>query len=93
MSSIASATYSLPPMAYEPRKPVPIHSNTVAARKIDLSDLTPNNIGQLRKLNSVLFPVRFGEKWYKDVLTEDARQVCKFGELLESDDGYNMLSL
>lgn len=47
--------------------------------RIDLADLTRNNIGQLRKLNSALFPVRFSERWYKDVLEEDVKQVCKYG--------------
>ncbi|MCO5588171.1 hypothetical protein L7F22_042126 [Adiantum nelumboides] len=46
--------------------------------RIDIANLTQNNIGQLRKLNSVLFPVRFGEKWYKDVLHEDVKEICKY---------------
>ncbi|PWN32576.1 acyl-CoA N-acyltransferase [Meira miltonrushii] len=46
--------------------------------RIDIANLTQNNIGQLRKLNSVLFPVRFGEKWYKDVLKEDVKEICKY---------------
>jgi hypothetical protein len=48
--------------------------------RIDVADLTPNNIGQLRKLNAALFPVRFGEKWYKDVLSKEVSDICKFGE-------------
>lgn len=77
MTANVSSRYPLPPMTYEPRKPVEIKSK--AARKIELSELTPSNIGQLRKLNSVLFPVRFGDKWYKDALSEDSKEVCKFG--------------
>jgi hypothetical protein len=81
MASLAtSSSYPLPPMTYEPRQPVPLQQGK-APIKIVLADLTPNNIGQLRKINSVLFPVRFGDKWYKDALGEDAKEICKFGEL------------
>ncbi|KAL1918860.1 uncharacterized protein VTP21DRAFT_2882 [Calcarisporiella thermophila] len=41
-------------------KSLPPHSS--------LGDITPNNIGQLRKLNTVLFPVKYDEKFYKEVL-------------------------
>lgn len=40
-------------------------------------NLTPNNIGQLRKLNSVVFPVRYPEAFYKDVLADNVRDFCK----------------
>ncbi|KAI8145606.1 acyl-CoA N-acyltransferase [Fennellomyces sp. T-0311] len=36
--------------------------------RISLGDVTPNNVGQLRKLNQVIFPVNYGEKFYQDVL-------------------------
>ncbi|CAG8562086.1 10913_t:CDS:2 [Funneliformis mosseae] len=36
--------------------------------RIALGDITPNNLGQLKKLNTVLFPVQYSEKFYKDVL-------------------------
>ncbi|CAJ0923595.1 21955_t:CDS:10 [Entrophospora sp. SA101] len=36
--------------------------------RIALGDITPNNLGQLKRLNSVLFPVNYSEKFYKDVL-------------------------
>ncbi|UZJ54046.1 hypothetical protein CBS101457_003366 [Exobasidium rhododendri] len=77
MASTTATQHSLPPTTYEPRKPVPV-KKTSTAQRIVLSDLTPNNIGQLRMINSVLFPVRFSEKWYKDVLSVDSSQVCKF---------------
>ena len=34
-----------------------------------LDDLTPQNIGVLKKLNSVLFPVPYSEKFYKESLS------------------------
>jgi len=39
------------------------------SRTITLDDLTHQNIGLLKKLNSVLFPVPYSEKFYKDSLT------------------------
>jgi len=36
--------------------------------RIALGDITPNNLGQLKKLNTVLFPIQYSEKFYKDVL-------------------------
>eukprot|EP00057_Strongylocentrotus_purpuratus_P000738 XP_001182209.2 PREDICTED: N-alpha-acetyltransferase 50 [Strongylocentrotus purpuratus] len=34
----------------------------------DLGDITSHNIKQLKKLNSVVFPVSYNDKFYKDVL-------------------------
>lgn len=36
--------------------------------KIELGDVTPHNIKQLKKLNTVVFPVSYNERFYKDVL-------------------------
>lgn len=36
--------------------------------KIELGDVTPHNIKQLKLLNQVVFPVSYNEKFYKDVL-------------------------
>lgn len=40
---------------------------------------TVNNVGTLRKLNSVLFPVSYSDKFYKDVLDPKVADFCKFG--------------
>jgi hypothetical protein len=37
---------------------------------ITFGDLTEKNLGQLRKLNEWLYPVRYQEKFYKDVLVQ-----------------------
>ena len=37
-------------------------------RTITLDDLTAQNIGVLKKLNTVLFPVPYSEKFYKESL-------------------------
>lgn len=43
--------------------------------KIELGDVTPHNIKQLKLLNQVVFPVSYNEKFYKDVL--DAGELAK----------------
>lgn len=72
-----SSAWPLPPMSYEPRPAAPVRS--LLPKRIDVAQLTPNNLGQLRKLNSVLFPVQYSERFYKDVLDKDASEICKLG--------------
>ncbi|KAK4047152.1 N-acetyltransferase 5 [Microbotryomycetes sp. JL201] len=36
--------------------------------RVTLGELTPNNIGTVKKLNNCLFPVAYTDKFYKDVL-------------------------
>merc|ERR1719434_454479 len=43
--------------------------------RIDLGDITPHNIKLLRKVNTVVFPVSYHDKFYKDVL--DAGELAK----------------
>lgn len=45
--------------------------------RVTFSCLTPNNIGVVRKLNSVLFPVKYAEKYYKDILAVEVEEFCK----------------
>ena len=45
---------------------------------IELGDITQHNLKQLKKINSVVFPVSYNDKFYKDVL--DLGQLAKFGE-------------
>ena len=54
----------------EPKRTTSIH-------RIALGDITSNNLGQLKKLNTVLFPVHYSEKFYKDVL--EVGEFAKFG--------------
>lgn len=51
---------------------------TVTSSRISLGDLTPNNIGQLRVLNSTLFPVNYSDKFYKEVL--EVGELAKLGK-------------
>lgn len=75
---VTATTSVLPPASYEPRKAAPLKSKT--AHRVDLANLTPNNVGQFRKLNSVLFPVRYSESFYKDALESERKPICQLGE-------------
>ncbi|KAH6914301.1 N-acetyltransferase NAT13 [Coprinopsis sp. MPI-PUGE-AT-0042] len=44
---------------------------------ISFASLTVNNLGTVRKLNSVLFPIRYSEKFYQDVLKPEVEDFCK----------------
>lgn len=48
--------------------------------RVTFSYLTPNNLGVVRKLNSVLFPVKYAEKYYKDILLPEVEEFCQLGE-------------
>jgi hypothetical protein len=37
-------------------------------KMIELGEITVHNIKQLKKLNQVVFPVSYNDKFYKDVL-------------------------
>ncbi|CAE6349599.1 unnamed protein product [Rhizoctonia solani] len=52
-------------------------NTTRPAARISLASLTPNNLGTLRKLNSVLFPIRYSEKFYREVLEPELDEFCK----------------
>lgn len=52
---------------------------TGATVRVDFASLTPNNLGTVRKLNSVLFPIKYSEKFYQDILLPEAEDFCKLG--------------
>lgn len=56
-------------------------NNTTTSLKVSLSSITPNNIGTVRKLNSVLFPIKYSEKFYKDIQAPEVEEFCKLGVL------------
>nr|KAF6382957.1 N-alpha-acetyltransferase 50, NatE catalytic subunit [Pipistrellus kuhlii] len=45
--------------------------------RIELGDVTPHNIKQLKRLNQVIFPVSYNDKFYKDVL--EVGELAKLG--------------
>ena len=48
--------------------------------RIELGDVTHHNIKQLKRVNQVVFPVSYNEKFYKDVVI--AGELAKLGEHL-----------
>ena len=57
---------------------MPTVSSTPTSR-VSFASLTPNNLGTVRKLNSVLFPIKYSEKFYQDILLWDVEEFCKLG--------------
>ncbi|KAL7424433.1 N-acetyltransferase 5 [Cryptotrichosporon argae] len=52
--------------------------------KVTLTSLTPNNAGTLRKINSVVIPVVYSDKFYKDVLDpalDDVNKIIYFADI------------
>ncbi|MGH0183583.1 UNVERIFIED_CONTAM: hypothetical protein FKN15_012587 [Acipenser sinensis] len=64
--------------------------------RIELGDVTPHNIKQLKRLNQVIFPVSYNEKFYKDVLevgelaklAEEIKRLRKQQEDLRKENGH-----
>lgn len=80
-TSIMAAATAMPlppPVATAPSVPVVNRSRPIA--RVSLSSLTPNNLGTLRKLNSVLFPIRYSEKFYREVLELELEEFCKLSQ-------------
>jgi len=50
---------------------------TKTPQRVSFAYLTPNNLGVVRKLNSVLFPIKYSEKFYVDILHPDVEDFCQ----------------
>ncbi|KJA20736.1 hypothetical protein HYPSUDRAFT_42820 [Hypholoma sublateritium FD-334 SS-4] len=48
-----------------------------AAPRITFAPITVNNLGTVRKLNSVLFPIKYSEKFYSDILLPEIEDFCQ----------------
>lgn len=48
--------------------------------RISFASITPNNLGTVRKLHSVLFPIKYSEKFYQDILLPEVEDFCKLGK-------------
>jgi hypothetical protein len=46
---------------------------------IDLGDLTDKNVGQLKILNAAIFPVKYNDKFYTDLLLPAREELTKLG--------------
>jgi len=51
--------------------------STKTTPRVSFSSLTTNNLGTVRKLNSVLFPIKYSEKFYQDILSPEVEGFCK----------------
>lgn len=50
--------------------------------RMDIGDLTPNNINQFKRLHSVLFPIRYSPQFYKDALAaQDLAKLAYFSDI------------
>ncbi|KAF8558028.1 N-acetyltransferase NAT13 [Imleria badia] len=45
--------------------------------RVSFASLTHQNIGTVRKLNSVLFPVKYSDKYYQDILQPEVEPFCQ----------------
>ncbi|KAH9986543.1 acyl-CoA N-acyltransferase [Russula compacta] len=52
-------------------------SKKALSSKVTFASLTLNNLGTVRKLNSVLFPIKYSEKFYSDILLPEVEDFCK----------------
>ncbi|KAH9858701.1 acyl-CoA N-acyltransferase [Lenzites betulinus] len=48
-----------------------------APSRVSFAAVTPNNLGTVRKLNSVLFPIKYSEKFYGDIVRPDLEDFCQ----------------
>ncbi|ELU37113.1 acetyltransferase (GNAT) family domain-containing protein [Rhizoctonia solani AG-1 IA] len=78
-----AAAMPIPTPAGATAIPATISSRKTArpAARISLASLTPNNLGTLRKLNSVLFPIRYSEKFYKEVLEPELDEFFYYNDV------------
>ncbi|KAH0827537.1 N-acetyltransferase NAT13 [Lanmaoa asiatica] len=58
----------------------------VPAGRVSFASLTHQNIGTVRKLNSVLFPVKYSDKYYQDILQPEVEDFCQLGTLVYFND-------
>ncbi|KAG6920280.1 hypothetical protein DXG01_005049 [Tephrocybe rancida] len=52
-------------------------TSTQKSSRVSFASLTSNNLGTVRKLNSVLFPIKYSEKFYQGVLLPEVEDFCK----------------
>jgi len=52
-------------------------TSSASSQRVSFASLTHNNLGTVRKLNSVLFPIKYSEKFYEGVLLPEVEDFCK----------------
>ncbi|VDB92008.1 unnamed protein product [Peniophora sp. CBMAI 1063] len=79
-------------------------TTTKTRSPVTFAAVTPNNLGTVRKLNSVIFPVRYSDQFYSEVLQPEVEDFCQLvyyndipiGSIcckLETQDGKDQLYL
>ena len=63
--SLIRQVFSEAPWSYRAEQRITMPENTGELGRIDLGDITPHNIKLLRKVNTVVFPVSYHDKFYK----------------------------
>jgi len=53
------------------------NGSTKPNSRVTFASITANNIGTVRKLNSVLFPIKYSEKFYSDILKPEVEDFCQ----------------
>ncbi|KAL4074182.1 acyl-CoA N-acyltransferase [Scleroderma yunnanense] len=48
-----------------------------SSTRVSFASLTSQNIGTVRKLHSVLFPIKYSEKYYQDILRPEYERFCQ----------------
>ncbi|KAH7929891.1 acyl-CoA N-acyltransferase [Leucogyrophana mollusca] len=48
-----------------------------SASRVSFAPLTSKNLGTVRKLNSVLFPIKYSERFYNDILQPEVEDFCQ----------------
>ncbi|KAI0745757.1 acyl-CoA N-acyltransferase [Earliella scabrosa] len=52
-------------------------SSRPSPSRVSFASVTQNNLGTVRKLNSVLFPIKYSEKFYSDIVQPDVEDFCQ----------------
>ncbi|VDP04903.1 unnamed protein product [Soboliphyme baturini] len=48
----------------------------LSSARLELGDITHHNVKQLKRINQIVFPVSYNDRFYKDIL--EANQLAKF---------------
>jgi hypothetical protein len=45
--------------------------------RVTFASLTHRNLGTVKKLNSVLFPIKYSDKFYQDIIAPEVEDFCQ----------------
>ncbi|KAI0743558.1 acyl-CoA N-acyltransferase [Daedaleopsis nitida] len=52
-------------------------SSRPSPTRVSFASVTANNLGTVRKLNSVLFPIKYSDKFYSDIVQPEVEDFCQ----------------